>query len=200
MKKLILIRHSETDYVMQKKYCGHEDAPLNANGIKQARNVQLRLEQEDVDKVYTSDLKRACQTADIIFPKKNAIKKRELREIDFGNFAGLTYEQVSGNYPQIYKKWLENPQDSKIPGGESLIEFSKRVITCFNEIVSCNPDKTIAIISHGGPNRIIILKLLGWGLNRFWDVEQDAACVNIFIFKKGVPCALKLNDMSYGGN
>ncbi|NQT21909.1 MAG: histidine phosphatase family protein [Candidatus Omnitrophica bacterium] len=199
MKKLILIRHCETDYVVQKKYCGHEDAQLNSNGIKQARNIQLRLEQADVDKIYSSDLKRASQTADIIFPKRKTIKRKGLREIDFGNFAGLTYEQVLIKYPRVYRKWLESPSDSKIPGGESLFDLSKRVVMCFNEIASGNPNKTIAIISHGGPNRIIILKLLGWNLNRFWDVEQDAAAVNFFISKKGALCALKLNVVSYRG-
>ena len=187
MKKLILIRHGETEYTKTRRYCGHEDIPLNAKGIKQAKRLSGKLKSMRVDRIYSSDLKRALETAKIAFPKKTILKKKRLREIDFGEFSGLTFEEAKRIYPRSYKTWLNDPAKSRIPKGESMSILKNRVEACFKIIFGQNPKKTIALVSHGGPIRIILLKILGQNLDKFWNIKQDTATINVIEFKKNGP-------------
>lgn len=179
MKKLILIRHGETDYTEQRRYCGHGDVPLNARGIEQAEYLRAKLKNIKIDTIYSSDLKRALQTAKIAFPKRIIYRRKGLRENDFGRFSGLTYEEAGKTYPRAYSLWMHNPLDAKIPGGENLPNFAKRVEGCFKRIFDRNPKKTVAIVSHGGAIHIILLKLRKQGLDKFWDIAVKTAAVNI---------------------
>ena len=197
MKKLILIRHGETDYTAERKYCGHSNTPLNSKGIKQADCLRPKLKKIKIDRIYSSDLRRAYQTAKIIFKNRTIIKKRNLREIDFGKFVGLTWEESSILYPDIYKTWVGNPTDTEIPNGESMRNFVKRVESCFIKISNRNSDKTVAVVSHGGTIRIILLKILRQDLDKFWTIEQNIAAINIIEFENKTPRLLKINDTSH---
>ncbi len=197
MKKLILIRHGETDYTLQRRYCGHEDIPLNARGIEQANYLRYKLKNIKVDRVYSSDLKRTFQTAKIIFQNKIIYKRKKLREIDFGVFSGLTFEDVNRLYHDVYKAWLDNPANVKIPEGESLPGFVRRVEKSINEIFNQNMKKTVALVSHGGTIRVILLKMLRQDLDKFWNIQQDSTALNIIGFKNGIPEIIKINDTSH---
>lgn len=197
MKKLILIRHGETDYTLQRKYCGHEDILLSANGIQQAKCLGAKLEKIKIDRVYSSDLGRALQTAEIVFPKQSIIRRKGLREIDVGRFSGLTFEEAEKRYPRIYRMWRDNLSSVKIPKGEKVSDFAKRVRKCSQEIFDHNSGKKVAIVSHGGPIRIILLRMLKQDLDKFWRIEQNVAAVNIVEFKGGEPKILKVNDTSH---
>ncbi len=179
MKKLILVRHGETGFTEQNKYCGHCDAPLSGRGIRQARRLHEKLKKLKVDKVYSSDLLRTMQTAMLTFRNNYVIKNEGLREIDFGRLCGLTFEQAEKGYPDIYKTWMENPKSLKVPGGESVRGFAKRVLATFKDIAKDSAGKTVAIVSHGGPIRIILLKLKKMGLDKFWDIEVKTASVTM---------------------
>lgn len=183
MKRLILIRHGETGFTEQSKYCGHCDAPLSGRGIRQARRLRERLKKLKVDKVYSSDLLRTMQTAMLTFKNNYVIKDVGLREIDFGKLCGLTFEQAEKKYPDVYRTWMENPKNLKVPGGESVRGFAKRVITAFKAIAKENEGKTVALVSHGGPIRIILLKLKKMKLDKFWDIEVKTASVNVVNFR-----------------
>lgn len=185
MKKLILIRHCETDYTLQRRYCGHEDIALNDKGIEQAKVLNAKLKNIKIDRIYSSDLRRAFQTAKIAFQNRIIFKRKGLREIDFGQFSGLTFDEAGKTYPDVYKTWLSNPKNVKIPKGESLSDFAKRIERCFRRISNQNSGKTVALVSHGGPMRLIILKILRQGLDKFWDVRLDPTAVNIIDFKDG---------------
>lgn len=197
MKRLILIRHCETDYTLQKKYCGHKNISLNAKGIEQANSLLAKLINIKVDSVYSSDLVRAFQTAKIIFSDKIIHKRKALREIDFGQFCSLTFKEANRLYPDAYKTLIKNPQNAKIPKGESMHDFAKRVGRCFDRICKQNPEKTVALVSHGGPIRIILLKIARQGLDKFWDIQQDLAAINIIEFYNGIPKIIKINNTSH---
>ncbi|UCD55420.1 MAG: histidine phosphatase family protein [Candidatus Omnitrophota bacterium] len=185
MKKLILIRHGETAYTLKRKYCGHENIALNATGMEQAKCLRPKLKDIKIDTIYSSDLKRAFQTAKIAFPKRAILKKKGLREINFGRFSGLTFEEADKLYPKFYGTWLNNPIKAKIPNGENFSDFAERIERCFNAISRQNSKKTVALFTHGGPIRIIILKILQKGLDKFWDIEVGTGDINIMDFKNG---------------
>jgi broad specificity phosphatase PhoE len=126
MTKLILIRHGETDYTSQKKYCGVSNPPLNDKGKQQARALGKRLKNFKIDKVYSSDLKRTCQTAEIIFNKKTIEKSSDFQELNFGVLEGLCYKEIMKKYPDSYQKWLNNPLKNAIPEGERSTGLKKK--------------------------------------------------------------------------
>jgi len=198
MARLILIRHGETDYTSQGRYCGFSDPSLNEKGVKQSEKLAIRLKEARVDKVYSSDLKRAYESAKIIF-KNNPIKEiADFREMNFGLFEGLRYEEIIKVYPKLYREWINNPLRVKIPSGEGLVELEKRVKERLSFIFSQDAGKTIALVSHGGPIRVILSEVLKCDSKMFWQVNQDLAALSIVDYPKdSQPVIVSNNDSSH---
>jgi len=171
LNKLILIRHGETDWNRNRKYCGFSDIALNEKGRKEAKALSMELENEKIDMLYASGLTRTMQTAEIAFPGKDIKKISGLREMNFGVFEGRSYEEIMQDSPEIYRNWMTDPLDFTIPDGESLNGFAQRVRESLNEILMENKNKTAAIFTHAGPIRIILCDKKGIGLDQMWDIE-----------------------------
>jgi len=199
MKHLILIRHGETQYSAEKRYCGFQDVPLTENGRAQSRLIGRRLKHTTIDAIYSSDLKRCAETANIAFWGKHIFIRKALREIDFGTLAGLRYNDLSKEFPAFYKLWAEHPEELEMPEGERLADFASRIELAFSEIAQKNRNKTVAVVTHGGPIRIMLLKLLGESLDKMWEIEQDVAAINEIEFVRGEPKVLTINDTSHLG-
>ena len=183
--RLILIRHGSTDWGRQRRYCGSSDVSLNKKGRKEALKLRKRFEDEDICKVYSSDRKRAYETAALIFRGRPILKKTGLREIDFGCFEGLTYGQIMKRYTVVYKKWLKDAFNVTIPGGEKTHAFRTRVLRTLRKIVSAHPHKTVAVVSHGGAIGMFIAHLLK--KRSFWEYVPSSCGVSIVEYKKGKP-------------
>lgn len=190
---LILIRHGQTDWNLKKRYCGFVDLSLNQIGKKQAEGLRKRFKKEKVDKVYSSDKKRAVQSAEIIFKGREIEKIEDLREIHFGVFEGFTHKEVMEKYPEIYRRWLKDPFSVVIPGGEGLQNFKKRIIKAFKKIVTLNKGKAAAVVCHGGPISIFINHILK--SKDFWGKIPSSASVSIIEFKNGKPRIELFNDI-----
>jgi len=198
MTKLILIRHSETDYNLESRYCGYSNLPLNNKGIWQAQRLSVRLKDIKIDRVYSSDLKRAYQTAEIIFKNNSIERMADFREMNFGIFEGLKYEDIIKKHPKLYRNWINDPMKIKIPNGEGLKDLSKRVKERLSSILSKYEDKTLALVTHGGPIRIILCDVLKYNLKMFWQMEQEVGALNIIDYDKGFsPDIIKMNDISH---
>jgi broad specificity phosphatase PhoE len=199
MTRIILLRHGETDHNAKGMYCGSSDASLNKKGVGQARLLKKRLKGEHVDVIYTSDLRRALETCRRVFggTKVKVIKKKGLREIDLGEWEGLTSEEIGRRHGRLYRKWIQDPSASKIPSGESLGQFRKRVLGALREILKREGGKTVAVVSHSGPCRVILLHALGAGMGSFWSISQDSCCVNIIEFHDRHNLVRVINDTSH---
>lgn len=193
--KLILIRHGETAWNTQKRYCGFKDVCLSAKGKLQAKLLSKRLKAENVNKVYASDRKRALETAKIIFKDLKVEKIPDLREIHFGCFEGLTYREIMGKYPKVYGRWLKKPFSIRIPRGENLADFRKRVVSALKKIISLNPNKTIAVVCHGGTIGIFLTHILK--TKDFWKNVPHAASLSIFECKNSKIKIGLFNDISH---
>lgn len=193
--KLILIRHGQTTANREKKYSGFMDVRLDAEGIRQARKLYKRLKAVKVDKVYASDRKRAIESANIIFRDFPIEVMKDLREMHFGLFEGLTYEQLMKKYPRIFKKWLDNPFATKIPRGEHLAYFRKRVICAINKIVSSHPKKTVAVVCHGGTISILLNSIST--TRDFWRKIPKSASLSVIEYKNGKPKICLFNDTAH---
>ncbi len=195
MARLILIRHGETDYNSQKRYCGFSDPSLNEKGRWQAERLAKILWNVKIDAVYSSDLRRAYETAEIIFRDNSIVKLADFREINFGVWEGLTYSEIIEKHPEIYKRWIDNPMEVNIPGGETLKDFCGRIRKKLIFVRSCHKEgETIALITHGGPIRIILCDALGYNIKEFWQVAQDIGALNIIDYPNNAkPKVIKIN-------
>lgn len=193
--KLILIRHGSTDWNVKQRYCGFVDIALNNKGKIQAKRLRRRLENKTVHKVYSSDRKRAIQTAGIIFKGYDIEIIPDLREMHFGIFEGLTYKQIMNKFPEIYKKWIKNPFETVIPSGESLDILNKRVVKAFKKITLRHPNQTVAVVCHGGTISAFINHILK--SKDFWKHIPQSASLTVMELKNNKFKINLLNDISH---
>ncbi len=163
--RLILIRHGETDWNVEGRYQGQADPPLNPKGIEQARRLAQILKDKGIDVIYSSPLKRAWQTAQIIAQVIDApvYPEPRLMEINQGEWEGLHVTEIQARYPEIFQQWEKDPWHTHIPGGETLTQVQKRVYAAVDEILSKHPGQTIALVTHRTP--IALLKVRYQGLD-----------------------------------
>lgn len=198
MTKLILIRHGETDYNLQNRYCGFSNPSLNKNGVWQSKKLANRFTNIKVEKIYSSDLKRAVETTKIIFKNNSIEQLPDFREMNFGIFEGLKYDEIIKKYPSHYKNWIENPMKVKISDGEALEDLAKRVRKRLAFLLSRHKDGKIALVTHGGPIRVILCDALKFSLDSFWKIKQDIAAVSVIDYPEGLsPMVVKMNDISH---
>lgn len=193
--KLLLIRHGETVWNRNKRYSGYIDIDLSRKGRAQAKKLQQRLKGEQVDKIYSSDRKRAIQTAKIIFKNFPIEKIGDLREVHFGIFEGLTYDEILKRHPVAYRNWLKDPFKTAIPKGENLKDFKKRIIKAVKKIISLNKGKTVAVVCHGGSISILMNHLLK--SKKFWHKIPKSASLSIVEYKNGKTRIKLFNDTSH---
>lgn len=195
MTKLIIVRHGQTLWNLERKYQGHSDIALTDIGLKQAQAVAERLAEEAIAAVYASDLSRAYKTAGYIAAKHSLTVSTlpELREIKFGDWEGLTYEEISVHWPGMLGKLWTTPDELQIPGGETFHQLKARAYTAIEKIVADHPDQTVAVVAHGGTIGTILCAILDIHLNHVWSIRQDNTAVNIIEYYDGRPTITLLN-------
>lgn len=196
MTKLILVRHGQTVWNHEMKYQGHADIELSPIGRQQAARVARRLRDIPVTAVYTSDLKRAFDTARIIAAAHNlpVVAMPQLREIKFGDWEGLTSEEINCRWPDCIRRLYTEPETLTIPGGETFRQLKERAQQAVTTMVQRHPDETVVAVSHGGTIRTIICAALGVSLNRVWNIRQDNTAVNILEYYDDRVVVSLLND------
>lgn len=173
--QLILLRHGLTDDNVKKKYCGFRDPGLTLTGQRQAKKTREKLKAVKIAKAFCSDLKRSWQTAHILFRDSDIPieKKPGLREINFGEWEGLTSPQVLKKYPKIYKEWVRDPFSISIPGGEKVRHFVRRITATLEQISRRHDQETVAIVGHSGVIRVILNQALGFREDEFWRLNVE---------------------------
>jgi probable phosphoglycerate mutase len=152
--KLCLIRHGETSWNTERRLQGHTDIPLNTKGVLQARQMAQALKNIKLlfDVLYTSDLKRAADTANAIVELFGVEAKVDiaLRERHFGALQGLTIQEAPLLQPVIWQAHIARDLEHELEGGESITQFALRVQTTLDKIQEQHSGKTILLVSHGG--------------------------------------------------
>ncbi len=152
MTRLLIVRHAESAFNDQNRIQGHKDSGLTKKGLTQARLLSRRLKDFKIDKIYSSDLGRAYSTTlEIVrHTRLPIVRDPLLREIHLGDWEGMTPEEVDRLYDKGYQKWLKKPSSIKIPRGEALSHFRKRVTERVRAIARANRGKTVLVVTHGG--------------------------------------------------
>lgn len=162
MLELLLIRHGETDWNVDKRLQGHIDIGLNAEGRRQAAALGQVLEHEPLDAIYASDLQRARDTAQAVAGLQGRTVQIDpaLRERCYGGFEGLQHYEIEQRYPQDFAAWKARELDARYPAGERIAEtmreFSERAVGAVTRLMQVQPHsqagvhRKIAIVTHGG--------------------------------------------------
>jgi alpha-ribazole phosphatase/probable phosphoglycerate mutase len=158
---LLLIRHAQS--TMSGRFCGHSDAPLSEAGREQLPHVVRCLERWPVTRVYTSDLKRAYDTAAAIATGRSLplVMRPGLREINFGAWEGRSWEEIEATDPAGASAWLAQYPLLAAPGGQSLSDYRMQVESELAAIRSESDGHCAAVVTHGGFIRTALATILG---------------------------------------
>jgi broad specificity phosphatase PhoE len=198
MAEIILVRHGETEWNVGEIYRGRADIALDEVGIKQAELLGKYLSELKLDAIYSSPLRRALDTANIVARYQNVGLQvtNGLMDFDYGEWQGLPDRKVRMLYPALHSQWHANPHLVKMPGGESLDDVKVRALDVVNEAVSKHTG-SVVLVSHRVVNKVLMCSLLGLDNSHFWHIRQDVGGITIFNYANGCFILTKHNDTSY---
>ena len=184
MSYLKEIHKSSDDSAEERK----AETERSAAGLQNLRDSGLQA-------VYTSNLSRAVRSAGIIAEPYGLrpVETPDLRERSFGVWEGMTFTEIKEKYPEEFEAWANNPLRYSPIGGESTIDAKERIIPSLTKILESHKGDNIAVVAHGGVNRIILCHVLGIPLENIFRIEQDYAAVNIIEFWDKYPVVKLIN-------
>ena len=196
MTRLIIVRHGRTEWNRVERFRGRADIGLDEVGMKQAESAAKRIGEWPVSAIYSSPLRRALTTAEIMAGPLglNVQLMPGIIDIDYGAWQGLSTEDVVARDDHLYSRWIESPNKVKFPGGESFVEVRERAASAVNDLIQRHPKQTVVLVSHKVICQILILSLLDLDSSHFWQITQDVCAMNLFEVRGGIPSALFLND------
>jgi alpha-ribazole phosphatase len=180
--EIYLIRHGETESNKERRYLGWTESPLSELGLRQAEAVGHYLASQGIDELYCSDLNRALHTARVIGAGSGLkpIITPLLREIHFGQWEGLTFDEIEKEWGSAINHWLDDPFHKEAPGGESLRDVCERMKEFLTTVSEATPDgKRIVAVSHGGSIRALLYNILHLEHTAFWDIKIGNASVTL---------------------
>ena len=199
MVKLILVRHALTVDNQKSRLSGHIDSSISEEGREQIDKITNYLKDVDIDKIYTTTSSRTKDTVKKLSKLKSIeiIEKESLKEISFGDFEGLTFDEIKDKYPKEFQDMIEKGYEYKYPNGESLIDSYNRVCIELDNIISNNDNRTILICSHGGTIRNIITYLISNSYKYHWNFKIDNGSVTILEVQDGFTVITAMNNTSF---
>jgi alpha-ribazole phosphatase len=169
MSAVVLIRHGET--CMAGRFCGQSDPELNAAGEREAIYVAENVSKLNIARIYSSDLRRASQTAKAIAQRAGIAVEclTGLREIDCGQWEGLSWQEIEVQFPDETELWLREFPLRSAPGGETYTAFTARVETAIAALLGEAAGMTIAVVTHRGVMRHALTKFFGFAETEAWE-------------------------------
>jgi probable phosphoglycerate mutase len=180
MNTLWLIRHGETQYGVEGRYCGVSDVPLTARGQAQAAAIARRLAAHPLAALYSSPLQRALQTAAPLAVATGVAPSAcpELAEIDLGAWDGLTEAEIAARDPELFARYRVGRDQATPPGGEPLAAFADRVTAAFHALAARHADAEVAVVTHKCVIRVLLCRLLDLPLARYPAIHQAEGAIN----------------------
>jgi len=190
-KTIFLLRHGKIGF--SGRYVGAMDVPLSSEGISQIEKLQVVFQDQNIDTIFTSPMLRCRQTCEIVFPEAVASCDDNLKEINFGRWEGLTFEEISSKDPGIVDRWAEDVADFTFPEGESVDLFNKRVQK-FATGLRAGQSENIVVVCHGGVIRSLLCHFLGIDLRKYllFQVNKGSYSTVELFGEQGVLTGLNL--------
>ena len=198
MTKIILVRHGETEWNVAEIFRGRIDIELNETGIKQAELLAEYLSDVKIETIYSSPLKRALKTAELIanYHQLEVKIAPGLIDFDYGKWQGLPHQEVKDKYKELYTEWISSPDQVTIPDGESLNDVRQRAIGVVDEVIA-KYKGTVVLVSHRVVNKVLICALLGLDNAHFWNIRQDTCGITTFTYENERFILTEHNDTSF---
>jgi len=170
MTRIILTRHGQTLWNTEGRVQGTLDSPLTEKGILQARSLALRLRNEGIKYIYSSDSLRAVGTAEEIRRELGLDRlstNSALREFGFGEWEGRMWQELRVDYPEIFKIWDAEPHLVTTPGGENMKIVLERAWKFLQQIIKTHPGETVCLVTHGLTLKLLVTKALGFEVHEW---------------------------------
>ncbi len=199
MVEIILARHGETDWNVAEVFRGRIDVELNETGVKQAELLGEYLSEVKIDAIYSSPLKRALETAGVIagYHALEVNIVRGLIDFDYGEWQGLSHQEVRNKYKELYAEWISRPEQVRMPAGESLDDVRKRAMAIVDGFIERYYKGAVILVSHRVVNKVLICALLGLDNSHFWNIKLNTCGITAFSYEGGRFILTKHNDTSY---
>ena len=196
---IYIVRHGQTEWNLLGKTQGHGNSDLTPKGIEQAELLADSMTKYPIDYIYSSDLGRAYQTAEIIGNKLSIeVEKTEaLREMNFGTWEGRIIKDIIEEDPELYKMWRNEPHLAKIPQGETLSQIKERTDAFIKEINEKYDGKHIVLVTHSLCARIMLLSFLDSDVKNIYRINQANTALNIIELRDYGPVVMKMNDTTH---
>jgi len=197
---LYLVRHGETEWNADRRFQGQRDTPLSEKGRMQAGIVARALAERQFSALYSSDLSRAAETAEIIADPHglSPLHDIRLRELSFGEWEGLSLLEVTERWPEMAAAWRADSLRTRPPGGETPEGIRQRVAVFIDEIIMRHPDDhSVCIVGHGGSLRALVAHVLSADLSIYRALHLDNCSISIIRISEGKPSLLLLNDVCH---
>ena len=196
---IYIVRHGQTEWNLLGKTQGHGNSDLTPKGIEQAELLADSMTKYPIDYIYSSDLGRAYQTAEIIGNKLSIeVEKTEaLREMNFGTWEGRIIKDIIEEDPELYKMWRNEPHLAKIPQGETLSQIKERTDAFIKEINEKYDGKHIVLVTHSLCARIMLLSFLDSDVKNIYRINQAHTALNIIELRDYGPVVMKMNDTTH---
>jgi broad specificity phosphatase PhoE len=197
--RLLLVRHGETEYNVERRFQGQRDSPLTERGRWQAARLGERLRAVPLDAVYSSDLPRTLATAEATVAGRDLTIQAvpAFREGHFGEYEGLTFAEIAARYGEAATRWAADPVALAPPGGETLAVLHERVAAFVGSVVAAHPGATVLLVGHGGSVRAAVMEALGLDRRHFRRLRMDNTSLSIIESDGAVETLHLFNDTSH---
>jgi broad specificity phosphatase PhoE len=191
--RIVLCRHGETEASGRGRFCGALDGGLSPAGRNEAARLAAGVGAASA--LYSSPARRALETADPIGQRLGLalIVEPRIRELDFGEVDGLSYEQVAALRPELYDEWLWAPTRVRFPGGEGYADLRSRAVETVSELVSKHEGETVLIVTHAGVTRALLAAWLLLPDEAVFRIDQRYGSVNVVDWLNGTPVVRLVN-------
>jgi len=198
MTEVILARHGETEWNVNEVFRGRIDVDLDETGMKQAQLLAEYLRSARIAAIYSSPLKRALRMAEMIALHHGleVAVAPGLIDFDYGEWQGLSHQEVKDKYAGLYTQWVEYPHRVRMPAGESLNGVRRRAMGVVREVIAKHAG-TVVLVSHRVVNKVLICALLGLNNSHFWNIRQDVGAITVFTYENERFTLVEHNNTSY---
>ena len=195
MTRVILIRHGQTQWNDPERFRGRADIDLTDLGVRQAQATAEAVARWPVAAIYSSPLRRAIHTAQVIADRLELPVNPlpGIIDVDYGKWQGLSVAEAA-RYGELFELWRTRPHLVRFPEGEGLEEVRLRAKATLYEVAGQHPDQTTVLVSHVVVCRLLILSVLGLDSSSFWRVDQRLCAINMFEVRDTYFAATFLND------
>jgi broad specificity phosphatase PhoE len=200
MTKIILVRHGHVEGISPERFRGRVDLTLTAEGHRQAEVTAQRIHATwRPAAAFTSPLSRCRATAEAIATPLGLTPcpLDGLIDIDYGQWQGLTPDEVRARWPGLLETWYRAPDWAAIPGGETLQDILARALSALRDVVDRHPSDTVVLVAHDSVNRVILLHALGLSLSRYWRLGQHPCAINEIDFSQNACTVLSMNETGH---